>query len=153
VRPGSRAVCLAAFDATYAAVRSFSLAGVGVAVDVGHHDRYSRSLGILGRCARHLADLPVLFVGVRCSLDDLVARRKTTWDQEPDLAAVERIRAWEEQSIGPGSTRSRWTRHSCPPMLACASSSVASPRVQPRPSRQLRAWDRLDGAHASLDGR
>jgi chloramphenicol 3-O phosphotransferase len=44
-------------------------------VDVGHHDAYSRTLGILPACARRLQGLPVLFVGVRCPLDEILRRR------------------------------------------------------------------------------
>jgi len=101
-RPDLEPFVVAAFEAMYAAVRAFSLAGVGVAVDVGHHDRYSRPLGTLAASARQLVELPVLFVGVRCSIDDLLARRKATWDDEPDLGTIDRIRTWEEAVHRPG---------------------------------------------------
>jgi chloramphenicol 3-O phosphotransferase len=50
-------------------------AGFDVVVDVGHHDWYSRPLGILPASARRLADLPVLFVGVHCPIEIIMARR------------------------------------------------------------------------------
>ncbi|MFA5892124.1 MAG: chloramphenicol phosphotransferase [Actinomycetota bacterium] len=55
--------------------------GLNVVVDVGHHDAYSKPLGILPDCARRLAGLPVLFVGVRCPVDVLWERREATWGQ------------------------------------------------------------------------
>jgi len=46
-----------------------------VVVDVGHHDAYAHPRGILTDCARRLAGLPVLFVGVRCPIEVIMARR------------------------------------------------------------------------------
>ena len=48
--------------------------GFRVAVDVGHHDSYSRPLGILGSVARRLAGRPSLFVGVHCPVDEIMRR-------------------------------------------------------------------------------
>jgi chloramphenicol 3-O phosphotransferase len=53
-------------------------AGFDVVVDVGHHDGYSRPLGILPAAARQLAGLPVLFVGVHCPLAVIMARRNAS---------------------------------------------------------------------------
>ena len=44
-------------------------------VDIGHHDFYSRPLGILPQCARLLADFDVLFVGIRCPIETIMERR------------------------------------------------------------------------------
>jgi chloramphenicol 3-O phosphotransferase len=90
---------VAAFDALYSAVRSLSASGVGVAVDVGHHDEYSRPLGILERSARLLVDVPVLFVGVRCGIHELIARRAATWGDTP---IRELVRLWDEAVHDPG---------------------------------------------------
>jgi chloramphenicol 3-O phosphotransferase len=46
-----------------------------VVSDLGLHDSYSRPLDILGDAVRRLTGLPVLFVGVRCPLDTIMARR------------------------------------------------------------------------------
>lgn len=59
----------------YAGIAAHARAGDDVIVDVGHHDWYSRPLGILPRAARQLAGLPVLFVGVRCPIEVIMARR------------------------------------------------------------------------------
>lgn len=98
-RPDLEPFVVAAFEAMYAAVRSLSAQGVGVAVDVGHHDEYSRPLNILERSARQLAGVPVLFVGVRCPVDVVVARRLATWGGEP---TVERALRWDQAVHRPG---------------------------------------------------
>ena len=45
------------FDTLYTAVRAWSSVGLNVVVDVGHHDEYSRPLGILSKVAREPARL------------------------------------------------------------------------------------------------
>jgi chloramphenicol 3-O phosphotransferase len=63
------------YAALYESVAAHSRLGLNVVVDVGHHDRYSVPLGILPDCARRLAGLPVLFVGVRCPIEAIMERR------------------------------------------------------------------------------
>ncbi|MEM7446087.1 MAG: chloramphenicol phosphotransferase [Pseudomonadota bacterium] len=63
------------YRAMYASIAAHSRFGLNVAVDVGHHDGYSQPLGILPSCARLLDGLPALFVGVRCPVDVIMARR------------------------------------------------------------------------------
>ena len=63
--------------------------------------------GILPACARQLAGLPVLFVGVRCPLDVVMERRHATWgastppdaDDDPVPKAV---RLWQQAVHLPG---------------------------------------------------
>jgi chloramphenicol 3-O phosphotransferase len=98
-RPDLEPFVVAAFEALYSAVRSLSANGVGVVVDVGHHDEYSRPLGILQRSARLLVDVPVLFVGVRCGIDELIARRAATWG---DMPGRELVRRWDAAVHVPG---------------------------------------------------
>ena len=61
-----------------------------MAVDVGHHESYSRPLGILRDSARRLEGLPVLWVGVRCPIEVIWERRAETWGQA--LGAVDEAR-------------------------------------------------------------
>jgi chloramphenicol 3-O phosphotransferase len=60
----------ALYAAFYDSIAAHSRAGLDVVADVGHHDR-----AVLGECAWRLAGLPVLFVGVRCPIDVIMARR------------------------------------------------------------------------------
>lgn len=61
--------------ALYDAIAAHARAGFDVVADLGHHDDYSRPLGTLPQCARRLAGLPVLFVGVDCPIETIMARR------------------------------------------------------------------------------
>jgi chloramphenicol 3-O phosphotransferase len=63
----------------YQAIADHSRLGVNVVADATHHESYSQPLGILATCAELLRDLPVLFVGVRCRIDVIRARRRATW--------------------------------------------------------------------------
>lgn len=92
LRPGGERPDLEPFVALlyrglYASIAAHSRLGINVVADVDHHDAYSVPLGILPACARLLAGLPVLFVGVRCPLEVILARRRATgWDADKDPA-------------------------------------------------------------------
>jgi chloramphenicol 3-O phosphotransferase len=58
------------YAALYESIAAHSRSGLNVVVDVGHHDAK-----ILADSARRLAGLPVLFVGVRCAIEVIMARR------------------------------------------------------------------------------
>lgn len=93
------------YAAIYESIAAHSRLGLNVVADVGHHDAYSRPLGILSDCARRLQGLPVLFVGVRCPTEVIVERRRDTWGRrsgavkDPDLRAV---RLWQRAVHTPG---------------------------------------------------
>lgn len=79
--------------------------GFDVVADVGHHDWYSRPLGILEASARQLAGLPVLFVGVRCPIETIMARRNA--DPRGGFYAAgegvpDPVRRWQEAVHRPG---------------------------------------------------
>jgi chloramphenicol 3-O phosphotransferase len=78
-RPDLEPLVKTLYLAMYQSIAAHSRLGVNVVVDTTHHDHYSRPLGILPDSARVLGDLPVLFVGVRCSLDVIMQRRIATW--------------------------------------------------------------------------
>ena len=63
------------YAAMYDSIAAHSRLGLNVAVDVGHHDAYAVPLHILADCARRLAGLPVLFVGVHCPIEVIMERR------------------------------------------------------------------------------
>lgn len=75
-RPDIEARLPALVRAFYASVASHAREGLDVVVDVGHHDAYTRPLGLLRLAARELAGLPAWLVGVFCPLDVVVARRE-----------------------------------------------------------------------------
>jgi chloramphenicol 3-O phosphotransferase len=63
------------YYALYDGLKALSRQGFDVVADLGHHDSYSRPLGILPACARRMAGEDLFFVGVHCSLDVIMARR------------------------------------------------------------------------------
>ncbi|MFO1141992.1 MAG: hypothetical protein U1E59_06295 [Amaricoccus sp.] len=84
LRPGAELPEVAAlvptlYAALYEAVAATSRLGLDVVVDVGHHEG-GAAPGILADCARRLAGLPALLVGVRCPLDTIMARRRAAPD-------------------------------------------------------------------------
>jgi len=99
-RPDLESLIVVMYRALYAAIAACSRAGLNVVTDVGHHDAYSRPLGILPECARQLAGLPVWFVGVRCPIEVNVERRRATWGS--DHAVPELARRWEQAVHHPG---------------------------------------------------
>ncbi|WP_055047006.1 chloramphenicol phosphotransferase CPT family protein [Devosia sp. A16] len=74
-RPDLEPVVVRLYAELYDEIAARAEAGEDVVVDVGHHDGYSRPLGILASSARRLSGLPVLFVGVRCPIGTIMARR------------------------------------------------------------------------------
>jgi chloramphenicol 3-O phosphotransferase len=58
------------YAALYDSIAAHSRLGLNVVVDVGHHVE-----GILSDCARRVAGLPVIFVGVRCPIEVIIERR------------------------------------------------------------------------------
>jgi chloramphenicol 3-O phosphotransferase len=78
-RPDLEPVVVRLYRAMYEAIAAHSRLGVNVVVDAVHHDSYSVPRQILRTCARQLAGLPVLFVGVRCPVEVALERRRATW--------------------------------------------------------------------------
>jgi chloramphenicol 3-O phosphotransferase len=92
------------YAAMYESIAAHSRLGLNVVVDVGHHDFYSRPLHILPACARRLQGLPVLFVGVRCPLDEIMDRRRATgWTKDGVADPVPLpVQRWQEAVHQPG---------------------------------------------------
>jgi chloramphenicol 3-O phosphotransferase len=67
--------------ALYESVAVHARFGLDVVVDDNFHDSYTRRYGILEDCARRLAGLDTLFVGVRCPIEVIWERRARTWGQ------------------------------------------------------------------------
>src|SRR5438552_18225472 len=75
LRPGEEGhklapLVAALYAAMYESIAAHRQAGLNVVVDVGQHDRT-----VLADSARRLAALPVLFLGLRCPIRVIVARR------------------------------------------------------------------------------
>lgn len=83
----------------YDSIAAYSRLGLHVVVDVGHHDAYSRPLGILADCARRLEGLPALFVGVRCPVGTILERRREAGGYSLERRWAE---LWERAVHDPG---------------------------------------------------
>ena len=93
------------YRALYESIAAHSRVGLNVVVDVGHHDAYAVSRGILPDCARRLSGLPVLFVGVRCAIETIMERRRTTgWETGTlaDAPVPQPVRLWQREVHIPG---------------------------------------------------
>ncbi len=104
-RPDLEPIVATLYRALYASIAAHSRLGVNVVVDVGHHDAYSRPLGILPACARLLDGLPGIFVGVRCPVDVVMQRRRATaWnaDLPPDAPLPAPVLRWQTAVHDPG---------------------------------------------------
>lgn len=104
-RPDLEPMVVALFAALYEAIAAHANQGFDVVVDLGHHDSYSTPLGILPACARRLGGYEVLFVGVHCPIEIIMARRNA--DPQGGLYAggdsvPEPVRRWQEAVHAPG---------------------------------------------------
>ncbi|KRA44963.1 chloramphenicol phosphotransferase CPT family protein [Devosia sp. Root635] len=90
--------------ALYDAIAAHARQDFDVVADLGHHDSYSRPLGILPACARRMAGLDVLFVGVHCPIEEIMRRRNA--DPQGFYVAgpgiPEPVRRWQEAVHLPG---------------------------------------------------
>lgn len=82
----------------YESIAAHSRLGVNVVADTTHHDHYSQPMNILAACASIVADVPVLFVGVHCSIEVVMQRRIATWGAgcETDGSIPLPVRRWQE---------------------------------------------------------
>lgn len=86
--------------ALYDAIAAHARQGFDVVADLGHHDFYSAPLGILPACARRMAGLDVLFVGVLCPIETIMRRRNA--DPQGGFYATGTeapppVRRWQEE--------------------------------------------------------
>jgi chloramphenicol 3-O phosphotransferase len=103
-RPDLEPVVVLLYRAMYAAIAQHSRLGLNVVVDVGHHDTYSVPRHILPHCARQLRGLPTWLVGVRCSIDVVLQRRRDTWHESlaQEGSGAQTVRLWHQAVHDPG---------------------------------------------------
>jgi chloramphenicol 3-O phosphotransferase len=104
-RPDLEPTVVRLYAELYDEIAARARAGEDVVVDVGHHDSYSRPLGILAASARRLSGLPVLFVGVLCPIEVIMARRNADPQGGFYVAGEgvpEPVRRWQEAVHVPG---------------------------------------------------
>lgn len=134
-RPELEPAVVALYAALYDSIAAHAGAGFDVIADLGHHDDYSRPLGILGASARRLSGFAVLFVGVRCPLDEIMRRRNA--DPQGGFYAhgpgvPEPVRRWQAAVHQPGLydlevDTSRQTPQECAAAIAAALAKSPEP--------------------------
>ncbi|MDX1932542.1 MAG: GNAT family N-acetyltransferase [Capsulimonadales bacterium] len=104
-RPDLEPIVATLYAALYDSIAAHSRLGLNVVTDIGHHDDYSLPRGILTDAARRLTGLPVLFVGVRCPIDVIMERRRSTgWnaDLPADAPIPPPVLRWQTGVHRPG---------------------------------------------------
>jgi chloramphenicol 3-O phosphotransferase len=94
------------YAALYESIAAHSRLGLNVVVDAGHHGAIHPQ--VLPDCARRLAGLPVLFVGVRCPIEEIMRRRNEAGPGggyavgTPEEPLPRPVRLWQEEVHKPG---------------------------------------------------
>jgi chloramphenicol 3-O phosphotransferase len=109
-RPDIEPFAVSAFAALYDSIAAHCRVGLNVVADVGHHDAYSKPLGILRASAKQLEGFHVLFVGVLCPIEVIMARRaesKAQGDQRYVTGSLgdpfpAPVRRWQDEVHRPG---------------------------------------------------
>lgn len=135
-RPDLEPVVVRLYAELYDEIAERSRADDDVVVDVGHHDWYSWPLGILAASAQRLSGLPVLFVGVRCPIEVIMARRNA--DPQGGFYVAgdgvpEPVRRWQEAVHQPGIYDLE-VDSSVMTAEQCAAAIAAALALPPRPS-------------------
>lgn len=103
-RPDLEPLVVRFYAALYESIAAHSRLGSNVVSDVGHHDDYSVPRGILPDCARRLEGLPALLVGVRCPIEVILERRRSTgWgESRSDGFSESGTERWQRAVHQPG---------------------------------------------------
>ena len=105
-RPDLEPILPVLFAALYESIAAHARLGLDVVADFGHHDFYSTPLGMLPDCAQRLAGLAVLFVGIRCPIEVIMARRNADpqgiYASSSDGTVPEPVQRWQAAVHLPG---------------------------------------------------
>ncbi len=104
-RPDLEPLVAVLYRAMYDAIAAHSRLGLNVVAGVDHHDAYSPPRGSRPDSAPRLSGLLALFVGVRCPIEVILERRRTSgWSagRSIDASAMKAIEAWQRAVHDPG---------------------------------------------------
>ena len=100
-KPGLEPLIPVFYAALYESIAAHSRLGLNVVSEGGHHGAIHPH--VLGDCARRLAGLPVLFVGVRCPIEEIMRRRNEAGPARgyvvgsPDDPVPPPVLLWQEE--------------------------------------------------------
>lgn len=137
-RPDLEPTVVRLYAELYDEIAKRAATGDDIVVDVGHHDWYSRPRGILQSSAQQLSGLPVLFVGVRCPIEMIMARRNANPQHAFGVYVAgdgvpEPVRRWQEAVHQPGIYDLEVDTSVMTPEQ-CAEAIAAALALPPRPS-------------------
>lgn len=135
-RPDLEPAVVRLYAELYDEIAKRAATGDDIVVDVGHHDWYSQPLGILQSSAQRLSGLPVLFVGVRCPIEVIMARRNADPQGAFYIAGdgvPAPVRRWQEAVHQPGIYDLEVDTSVMTPEQ-CAKAIAAALALPPRPS-------------------
>lgn len=92
------------FAALYESIAAHSRLGLDVVADLGHHDDYSRPLGILAASAARISGLPAWLIGVICPIDVIMERRRADpagYEAGPGIPLP--VQRWQDAVHRPGT--------------------------------------------------
>jgi chloramphenicol 3-O phosphotransferase len=98
-RPDLEPIILELYRGLFISIAALARSDIDIVSDLGIHESYSQPIGILGEMVNKLADLPVLFVGVRCDLREIMRRRSDDPVYSADPAVAEH---WDTAVHDPG---------------------------------------------------
>lgn len=104
-RPDLEPVVARLYSALFDSLAAHSRQGLDVVADLGVHEGYSRSLGVWVDGLQRLARLPVLVVGVRCSIEQIMVRRNSEPADSGYLAGETvppPVQRWQDEVHRPG---------------------------------------------------
>lgn len=98
------------FSALFASVAAHSKNGLNVVSDLGLHEAYSKKMNILKNGIREFEGLPVVFVGVRCPIKEIMKRRNHGQEGREGTYATgivdgpypESVETWQKEVHFPG---------------------------------------------------
>lgn len=94
------------YAAVYESIAAHSRLGLNVVAEFGHHGAIHPE--VLPNCARRLVGLPVLFVGVRCPIEEIIKRRNQSGRERgyvvgtDDKPVPPPVVLWQEEAHKPG---------------------------------------------------
>lgn len=94
------------YAAVYESIAAHSRLGLNVVAEFGHHGAIHPE--VLPNCARRLAGLPVLFIGVRCPIEEIIKRRNQSGRERryvvgtDDKPVPPPVVLWQEEVHKPG---------------------------------------------------
>lgn len=103
-RPDLEPLIQKLYLAMYKSIVAFSLEGLNVVVDIGHHEGYSVKRKFLHQASQILNGTPAWLIGVRCPIGTVMKRRIESWKKgyTPEGKVPTPVALWQQLVHEPG---------------------------------------------------